>query len=293
MRVLIAGCGYLGLALGARLVSLGHEVTGLRRPGSDPGPLRAAGVVPVAADLGRAEEVAALPGAWDWVVHCAAPGEGGEAAYRAVYLDGARNLARRLLREPGVRVVFTGSTSVYGQTDGLPVTEESATEPRAATGRVLLETEACWRREAGAVVLRSAGIYGPDRHRLRALARGEARSTGDGSRWMNLVHRDDLVEAVIAAWTRGVAGEVYNVADDAPPTEREFQAWVCARLRVDLPRSGPGLEPGASDRRPRGATHKRVIARKLRETTGWRPRFPTFREGYGPLIDAWLLGGER
>ena len=61
VRVLIAGCGYLGLALGARLVSLGHEVTGLRRPGSDPGPLRAVGVAHVAADLGRAEEVAALP----------------------------------------------------------------------------------------------------------------------------------------------------------------------------------------------------------------------------------------
>lgn len=274
-------------------MSLGHEVTGLRRPGSDPGPLRAVGVVHRAADLSRAEEVAALPGAWDWVVHCAAPEGGGEVAYRAVYLDGAINLARRLRTEPGVRVVFTGSTSVYGQTDGCPVTEDSATEPPTATGRVLLETEAWWRQEAGAVVLRSAGIYGPGRHRLGALARGEARSTGDGSRWMNLVHRDDLVEAVIAAWTRGVAGEVYNVADDAPPTEREFQAWVCARLRVDLPRSVPGVEPGGTDRRPRGATHKRVVARKLREATGWRPRFPTFREGYAPLIDAWRVGGER
>jgi nucleoside-diphosphate-sugar epimerase len=288
--VLIAGCGYVGLTLGAQLTARGHRVSGLRRPGSDSGPLLAAGLTALGADLTRPADVEALEGAWDRVVYCAAPLEPGPAAYRAVYLDAARLLATRLRRERGVRVVVTGSTGVYGQTDGEPVTEESPADPRTDTGRVLREAEELWRSETDAVVLRVAGIYGPGRHRLGALSRGEVRLRGDGGRWMNLIHRDDLVEALVALVPRDAAGGVYNVADDASPTEREYYEWICGRLGVAPPGAGPGADPEPAGPRSRRATNKRVVARKLREETGWRPRYPTFREGYGPLIEEWLAG---
>lgn len=287
MQVLIAGCGYVGLALGARLVAQGHRVTGIRRPGSDLEPLRRIGLIPLAIDLADAGQVEALPGDWDWVFHCVAPAARGETAYRAVYLASARNLAARLRGEPQTRVVFTSSTSVYGQLDGGPVTETSPTEPATATARVLLETEAAWLGERDAVVLRVSGLYGPGRHRLGALARGEARLHGDGSRRMNLIHRDDLVEAAIAVAERAPAGSVFNVSDDAPPTEREFYSWICKRLGLGLPSSEPCSSRGPTGEGDRRNTNKRVVATRLRQATGWCPSYPTFREGYEPLLVEW------
>lgn len=134
MRVLIAGCGYLGLAIGARQAADGATVAGIRRPGADPGPLRAVGITPLFADLTRPGDLAALPAGWDRVVLCAAPADADDDSYRAVYQVGARNLIDWLRLAPAESMVFTGSTRVYPQTDGSEVTEESPASPRVRGG---------------------------------------------------------------------------------------------------------------------------------------------------------------
>jgi len=287
MRVLIAGCGYVGLALGRHLAATGHAVAGIRRPGRDPAALLAAGIQPIGADLTRPADVARLPRAWDWVVLATAPDASDEAGYRAAYLEAARALVGHLRGSPPGALVFTGSTSVYAQTDGSEVDEASPAEPAAPTARVLRETEDFLANGAvtgfPAIRLRIAGIYGPGRHRLEAVRRGEARITGGGRRWVNVVHRDDLVTAIVAALARGRAGAVYNVADGAPATEREFLGWLHARLGCEVPPAEATLPPGSSAR-GRAWTDKRVAARRIREELGWQPRFPSFREGYEALI---------
>ncbi len=70
MRVLIVGCGYVGIPLGAALVRAGHEVYGLRRGGMHADELRDAGIHPLIADLTKLEQLATLPRAYDWVVNC-------------------------------------------------------------------------------------------------------------------------------------------------------------------------------------------------------------------------------
>ena len=90
MRVLIVGCGYVGLPLGAELVQQGHEVFGLRRSAADE--LKAAGITPLLADITRAESLAGLPRDFDWVVNCVASGGGGAGEYQQLYLQGTRNL---------------------------------------------------------------------------------------------------------------------------------------------------------------------------------------------------------
>ncbi len=133
MRVLIAGCGYVGSALAQQLVAQRHEVFGLRRrPDGLP-----AGVVPVAADLcDRGGLASALPANLDAVVYTAAAEGGDEVAYRRAYVEGLANLLALL---PGgtaaPRVLFTSSTSVHAQNDGSWVDETSPTEPTSATGR--------------------------------------------------------------------------------------------------------------------------------------------------------------
>ena len=96
MRVLIIGCGYAGLPLGAELVRQGHEVFGLRR--TAPEELRAAGIEPLTADISRPDTLAKLPHDFDWVVNCAASGGGSADDYRTLYLEGNRNVVRSLKR---------------------------------------------------------------------------------------------------------------------------------------------------------------------------------------------------
>jgi nucleoside-diphosphate-sugar epimerase len=283
MRVLIVGCGYVGLPLGAELARRGHEVLGLRRTAEGAEELRAAGLIPVVGDVTRPETLRALSGPFDWVVNTVSSSKGGPEVYRAVYVDGTRHLIEWLAGTPPRKFVHTSSTSVYAQTDGGEVTEESLAQPTSETGRLLVETENLLRaaaRERGfpAVVLRVAGIYGPGRGFLfQQFLRGEARLSGDGSRLLNMVHRDDVVGAAIAALERGEPGRTYNVADDEPVSQRAFFEWLSERLRKPMP---PPADESAATPRKRGVTNKRVSNRRLREELGYGLRYPSFREGY-------------
>ena len=113
MRVLIVGCGYVGVPLGAELVRLGHEVFGLRRNPAAEAELKAAGIQPLVGDVTRPETLAKLPRDFDWVVNCVAAG-GDAENYREVYLQGTRNLIEWLAPNPPKKFVYTSSTSVYG-----------------------------------------------------------------------------------------------------------------------------------------------------------------------------------
>jgi len=202
----------------------------------------------------------------DVVIHCASSGRGGADQYRSVYLEGARNLADVLTPR---LLIFTSSTSVYAQTDGGWVTEESPADPDRETGRVLRETEdlVCAR---GGIAARLAGIYGPGRSvLLKKFFSGEAVIEGDGRRWINQIHRDDVAGALHTLATKRVPG-VFNVADDLPIAQRELYAWLSEWFGHPLPPTGP-IDPN----RKRGWTHKQVSNARLREL-GWIPGYPSF-----------------
>ncbi len=291
MRVLIVGCGYVGLPLGAELVQRGHEVSGLRRSALAESELRAAGITPLHADITQPETLAKLPRDFDWVVNCSASGGGGANDYRKVYLDGNRNLLAWLADSAVENFVYTSSTSVYAQNDGSVVTETSPVEPEADTSRVLVETEkllleAVAERKFPAVILRVAGIYGPGRgYAFKQFLRGEARIEGDGSRVLNMIHRDDLIGIIIAALERGTPGEIYNAADNAPASQLEFFTWLAAELKQPLP---PKVAADAEVWRKRGVTNKCVSNAKLRAELKYEFRFPDFRAGYKPEIRQFL-----
>lgn len=288
-RVLICGCGYVGLEAGRQLRAAGHTVFGLRRTAASASELLAAGLTPLLGDLTRAEDLRRLPGPFDWIVNCVSPTRGDVAAYRETYLAGARQLRAWLGERGPSRLVYTGSTGVYGQTDGGWVDEHSPAEPGTETGNVLLETERTFLAPATAppveaIVLRVAGIYGPGRTRVaREILDGTARPDGDGARWRNLIHRDDVARAIVAALAQGQPGQIYNAADNEPVTQREFLAWFAERLGRPLPSPADVDKP--VDRK-RGLTNKRVSNRRLREELGWAPAFPSFREGYAAAVAA-------
>jgi nucleoside-diphosphate-sugar epimerase len=291
MRVLIIGTGYIGLPLGAELARRGHDVSGLRRNQSAADALRAANLKPLLADITQPGELAKLPCDFDWVVNCVASGGGGAEEYRRVYLEGMRNVIDWLVPAEksgrrdagGPRVVYTSSTSVYGQNDGSLVDETSPAEPAAETARVLLETErellaASQQRNFTAMILRVAGIYGPGRgHWLQQFLKGEARLDGKGERILNMIHRDDVIGSIIAALERGEGGEIYNAVDDEPVSQLNFFSWLAETLGKPMPDSN---FENIDATRKRGITNKKISNSKLKCQLGYQFKYPTFREGY-------------
>src|SRR5262245_7406438 len=123
MRVLIVGCGYVGLPLGARLASEGHEVTGIRRsPGSE-SELRRAGIKPLLLDITRENAFSELAPDYEWIVNCVSSSKGDAEDYRSTYLQGTQRLIKWLKNTRLQKFLYASSTSVYGQTDGSIVTE--------------------------------------------------------------------------------------------------------------------------------------------------------------------------
>lgn len=283
MRVLIVGCGYVGLPLGAELVKQGHEVHGLRRGAHAESELRAVGINPLVADITRPGDLERLPAAYDWVIDCVSATGGGVAEYRSVYLEGARNLVAWLTPAGLKKFVYTSSTSVYGQDDGSLVRENSSTEPEAETGRILVETEALLldavrTAKFPAAILRLAGIYGPNRgYWFQQYLKNEARIEGTGGRFLNMIHQEDVVGVIKASLKSGRPGEVYNAVDDEPVTQLAFFQWLSATLGKDMPPSAPDDSPA---QRKRGATNKKVSNRKLKMELGYQFKYPTFRQGY-------------
>lgn len=283
MRVLIVGCGYVGIPLGAELVRLGHEVFGVRRSSNAGHELKAAGISPIFADITKPADLGSLPLPFDWVVNLVSSSKGGAAEYRDVYLNGTRNLIDALAASPPKKFAYTSSTSVYGQTDAGLVKESSPTEPKMETGKLLLETEqmllsAARERKFPAVILRVAGIYGPGRgHLFLQYLKDEARISGKGDRLINMIHLTDLVGVILAALKDGRMGEIYNAVDDEPVAQIHFFRWLSETL-------GKWMPPFASEeedaKRKRGVTNKKVSNRKLKMELGYQFKYPTFRQGY-------------
>jgi nucleoside-diphosphate-sugar epimerase len=269
VRVLIAGCGYLGAALGARLAAEGHAVFGLRRlPVGLP-----AGVVPIAADLGDSASLRrALPGQLDAAVYAAAPSARSPAAYRAVYVEGLAHLIDAA-RAP--RLLVVSSTSVYGQDGGEWVDEGSPTEPTAWSGRLVFEGEALAReRQPDACAVRLGGLYGPGRAGLvDAAIAGRLAYQSDPPRYTNRIHRDDAAAALAHLLARPPGAPVYVAVDREPAREEAVQRWLAARVGGPPPREAGGPGRGAGKR----ASSALLVA------SGYRFLFPTFREGYGGL----------
>lgn len=270
-RLLIAGCGFLGESAAAFFLARGWDVAALTASEESAARLREKLSAAMPADISSADSVASVReqlGSFDIVLHCASSGRGGPDAYRRIYVHGAAHLSEAF---PEARLIFTGSTSVYAQVDGSWVDESSPAEPQRETGRLLLEAESISHR-AGGNVLRLSGIYGPGRSvLLRKFRDGSATLEAGGRRWINQIHRDDAARAVLTVAESGAPGEIYNVTDDTPATQREVYGWIAAFLGQSLPPEGP-----ADPDRKRGWTSKRVTNAKLR-ALGWAPAFPDYR----------------
>jgi nucleoside-diphosphate-sugar epimerase len=263
-RVLIAGCGDVGLRLARRLLARGVEVHALRRSAQAPD------------DGGlhwHAGDVAAPPllPHLDAVIFAATPDARDEAAYRRVFVDG---LARMLDAHPDARFVLASSSAVYGDHGGDWVDEDTPPEPPGFNGRVLLEAEALVQGQGGSSV-RLAGLYGPGRLQLvERLRAGQAQAPRARAFLVNRIHVDDAASALMHVLHDTSPSPVYLGVDDTPMPMHELYDAIALAIGAPQPPEGPP---------PAGIGSKRLGNRRLR-ATGWQPAWPDARLGYAALV---------
>lgn len=211
-RLLIVGCGDVGMRL-LPLVRARFRVFALTSQPERRAELRAAGAIPVVADLDRPATLKRLAGLAHWVVHLAPPQQ------QQGMLDlRTRNLTAIL--PEGARVVYVSTTGVYGDRGGAATPETTPVAPRNARARRRVDAERVLRAWAVAsggsvAILRAPGIYAADRLPLERLRRGTPALAPQDDVYTNHIHADDLARLVALALFRARPGRVYNASDDS------------------------------------------------------------------------------
>lgn len=271
-RILIAGCGDLGERVARLLLARGDEVHALRRhpPEGD------AGIRWLSADLTCAETLTALPERITRLIFLPAPQAREPDIYRALFLDGLRNVFDALDATALERVLFVSSSAVYGEHGDDWVDETTPPSPPGFNGKVLLKAEQ-WlsERPVKSVVLRLAGLYGPGRMQLvQRLRAGQARAPRGHPHWANRIHVDDAAAAIVHLLSVSDPQSVYVGADDTPlPLDVLYDE--VARLA--------GAPPVPTGLAPAGIGSKRLSNARLK-ASGFRFRWPDSRAGYAACI---------
>ncbi len=276
-RILIFGCGDVGISLGCLLAADGHRVYGLRRETS----AIAAPLIPVAADVAKPSTLEDLPPV-DYAFYLVAASSYSDEAYRAAYVEGVGNALHALGKSSGTRRFFlASSTSVYGQRDGGWVDETAPTEPDGFSGRRVLEGERLLAHSPlPTTVVRFGGIYGPGRQHLIERVRSGKPCVNDPPQYMNRIHRDDCAGVLRHLMGLEAAESLYLGVDCEPTAQCQVMIWLANKLGVASPQPVALMADAVSAQ----AANKRCRNARL-QASGYRFKFPTFREGYGALLE--------
>jgi nucleoside-diphosphate-sugar epimerase len=190
------------------------------------------------------------------------------------------------------RILYYSTIGVYGEHGGAWIDEASATHVLSERGLARLAEEARWRqageaRGAEVDILRLPGIYGPGRNVLQRLRAGEARRIVKTGHVANRAHVDDIADLSRLVLTMGLDGQIWNVADDEPAPPQDVIAYGAKLIGVEPPPEEPFETAKLS---PMSASfyhdEKRVSAAKAKALLGFRPAYPTYREGLTALFEA-------
>ena len=292
MSKLIFGCGYLGTRVARIWRAAGETVHAATRSSDHVAQLASQGVLPFMANVCNPNSLADVPLA-DVLLYSVGYDRQSPQSIEQVYAQGLQNVLNALPRTV-TRVIYISTTGVYGPAGGEWVDEQTLPAPERDGGKASLAAEqALAAHPIGkrSIILRLAGIYGPNRipyiDKLRA---GESLAVPSEG-WLNLIHVDDAAAIVVAIdkWAAehpfDSGPEVFCVSDGHPVVRADYYREVARFIGAAEPHfvapdpNSPAAQRARSDRR--------ISNRKLLETLDYNFRYPDYRAGL-----AAILGGD-
>lgn len=281
--MLIIGCGDVGRCVARRYLGSGNAVTGIVRSEASADSLKQQGIQAIRVDLDQ-DPLPSLPSRDERVFYFAPPPARGAADPRV-----ARMVEAFHRDGPPRRLVYISTTGVYGDCRGEWVDEKRPVNPGVDRARRRLDAEIRfqeWSRVSGAelVILRVAGIYGPDRLPLARIRQGLPLVRAKEAPFTNRIHEYDLAQVCMASMERPVAGEIFNVSDGHPGAMADYFDAI-ADL-AGLPRPPKIPLAGAEQHLSAGMLSymresRRLDNRKMLERLTIELRYPSLEQG-GP-----------
>ena len=277
-KILIIGCGAIGTQLAQVLVASDHQVTGLKR---NPPKTATGNVNYFTADITIPADLKDLPTDFDTVYFIVSPDGRNEESYRAIYESGLNNLLNKFsLAGANPRWIFVSSTSVYGQSQGEWVDEDSIAQPDTTTSQLIRQAEQkLMALDASNIVVRFSGIYGPGREHLLRMAMQASAIQQNPPYFTNRIHQQDCIGVLAFLLERRLAGvalkQCYLASDDDPAPMWEVMSWLAEHMNCQPP-SVKVIDNGC-------VMNKRCNNQRLK-ALGYQFRYPGFKDGYIELI---------
>jgi nucleoside-diphosphate-sugar epimerase len=277
------GLGYTASALARALKAQDWRVTGTFRDASHAGAAKALGLEIVIFD--RDHPIADLDQRLATATHILSavpPDENGDPV-----LD-VHGTALAKATPHLQWIGYLSTTGVYGDRQGGWVDESSALTPTGTRGRRRLEAETGWLAlPLPAHLFRLAGIYGPGRSALDTVRSGKARRVVKPGQVFSRIHRDDIVQVLLASIARPNPGAAYNVCDDDAADPAEVITHACKLLNVTPPPEVPFAEAQLSPMaRSFYDDNKRVRNDRIKRELGVVLKYPDYRAGLAALVAA-------
>jgi nucleoside-diphosphate-sugar epimerase len=296
MRVfVIGGTGFLGTHLVPKLQKQGHEVTILTRSREKASNLEGLGIKVVVGNLLQPESLMSNLSSQDAVISVAMPdirpGRISSKRFKILrnqttsYFSTPITIAEKL----SCPLIFTLGTSF--RTKGDEVADESWPIERFGMTRIgelvdPLISEVIKRGSLPLIQMIPGQIYGPGglfRNLMYEWTKkGKYRVIGSGNNYIPRIYVEDCADAYIKALGKMPIGEKFIIADDGPCTQREFSDFMADCMRVSKPKSIPGFVIRIVLGKLMYETitmNCRVSNAKAKKCLGWKPKYPTYRQG--------------
>lgn len=258
MRILILGCGNIGLCLVKMLAQQGHQVTAVSRHSKNIAPIQH-----LSQDIRELKLASNMQ--FDWVYVILTPEQRSVSTYQAAFIDTARPVFQALETHPIQRLVFISSTRVYGENTGQWIDDTTAVASHDPIGQTLIAAEQLWSAywQDKLTIIRPSGLY-------RAYSPYWQRRAHECEKiaflhWTNRLHRQDLVGFLSYLTTLSNLEPSYIVSDNMPLAESEIINFIREQ-------NGLSIIKNISIQ---SVTGKRIAARRLAQS-GYCLQYPDF-----------------
>ncbi len=236
MTISILGCGWLGFPLGQYLLEEGFHVKGSTTSRNKLKELGQAGIEPYLIELpGHLDDKESTEFWKSEVLFLNIPPKRGDGQVEQQYPDMIQQVVKKAEKEGVQWIIFASSTSVYSETGGLTV-EENTIPGKASrpSGEALLAAEAKLKESnTDSTILRFGGLYGYGRHPVQYLA---GRKDLDGAaKPVNLIHQSDCIQVIYSILANEKRNEIYNVVSDGHPPRKEFYQSAARYFNLEVP----------------------------------------------------------
>jgi nucleoside-diphosphate-sugar epimerase len=214
-RILIVGCGDVGMRLLAQLIP-NYKVFALTSSPEKMLILREAGAIPIFGNLDKPETLWRLPQLASHVIHLAPPQGQGTADARTQHLLGILAQGAGFIRQ----LIYISTTGVYGDCGGAVIDETFRVQPQTARAKRRVSAEAqirAWGIQMGVKthILRVPGIYAGNRLPLDRISRGTPALIDSEDVYTNHIHADDLANLIKTCLYRAKTQRITNACDDS------------------------------------------------------------------------------